>query len=79
MVQSIIDIGENEDRVINIVKARFGLKNKSQAIALIAKTYEDSFLEPELKPSYIVKLGTIKREKGIKFNGIEELRQITGG
>ncbi len=79
MVQSIIDIGENEDRVINIVKARFGLKNKSQAIALITKTYEDSFLEPELKPSYVVKLNAIKKEKGIKFKGIEELRQITGG
>ena len=79
MVQSIIDIGENEDRVINIVKAKFGLKNKSQAIALMAKTYEDSFLEPELKPEYIVKLGNIRKEKGIKFKSIEELRRLTGG
>ena len=79
MVQSIIDLSENEDRVINIVKARFGLKNKSQAIALITKTYEDSFLEPELRPSYIGKLNAIKREKGIKFKDIKELRQITGG
>ena len=79
MVQSIIDLGENEDRVINIVKAQFGLKNKSQAIALIAKTYEESFLDPELKPSYMVKLSAIKREKGIKFRDIEELRNITGG
>ncbi len=78
MVQSIIDISENEDRVINIVKAKFGLKNKSQAIALIAKTYEDSFLEPELKPSYLLKLDAIKRERGIKFKNIEELRKMTG-
>lgn len=79
MVQSIIDISENEDRVINIVKAKFGLKNKSQAIALIAKTYEESFLEHELKPAYIVKLENIRKEKGIKFKNINELRQLSGG
>ena len=45
MVQSIIDIGENEDRVLNIVKAKYGLKNKSQAVAFIASKYEDAFLE----------------------------------
>ena len=56
MVQSIIDIGEKEDRILNIVKAKYGLKNKSQAIAVLAKVYEDSFLEPELRPEYIEKL-----------------------
>lgn len=79
MVQSIIDIEENEDRIINIVKAKFGLKNKSQAIALIANTYEQSFLEPELKPEYLDKLNLIRKEPGIKFSSIQELRRITGG
>lgn len=79
MVQSIIDLNENEDRILNIVKAKYGLKNKSQAIATIAKIYEDSFLEPELRPEYIEKLQIIRKEKGIKFRNIEELRNITGG
>ena len=77
MVQSIIDINENEDRILNIVKAKFGLKNKSEAVALIAKTYEDSFLEPELKPEYIEKLDKIRKGEYIKFSSIEELRKIT--
>ncbi|PIN94940.1 antitoxin, partial [Candidatus Pacearchaeota archaeon CG10_big_fil_rev_8_21_14_0_10_30_48] len=50
MVQSIIDINEDEDRILNIVKAKYGLKNKSQAVAFITRKYGDSFLEPELKP-----------------------------
>jgi len=79
MVQSIIDLSEHEDRILNIVKAKYGLKNKSQAIATIAKIYEDSFLEPELRPEYIEKLQIIRKEKGIKFRNIEELRNITGG
>lgn len=77
MVQNIIQIGEREDRILNIVKAKFGLKNKSEAVALIATTYEDSFLEPELRPEYIEKLKKIRKGKYIKFNSIDELRKAT--
>ncbi len=77
MVQNIIDLGENEDRILNIVKAKHGLKNKSQAIAMLAKVYEDSFLEPELRPKYIDKLKKIEKEGyGKTFKSIEELRRI---
>ena len=79
MVQNVIDMDENEDRILNIVKAKYGLKNKSQAVAMLTKIYEESFLEPELRPEYIEKLNRIKREKGIKFRNIEELRKMTGG
>jgi len=75
MVQSIIDINEYEDRILNIVKAKYGLKNKSQAIALILKAYHDSFLEPELRPEYLEKLSWIKKEEGIVFKSVDELRK----
>lgn len=75
MVQSIIDVGEKEDRILNIVKAKYGLKNKSEAVALIAKIYEESFLEPELRPEFLVKLKKIKSQKGISFESIEDLRR----
>lgn len=76
MVQNIIEIGEREDRILNIVKAKFGLKNKSEAVAFIAQTYEDSFLEPELKPEYLEKLQKIRKEGyGEAFKSITELRK----
>jgi len=75
MVQSIIDIGENEDRVLNIVKAKYGLKNKSQAVAFIANKYEDAFLEPELNPEFIVKINEIKKKRGLRFNSVSDLRK----
>ncbi|MFA5070993.1 MAG: antitoxin [Candidatus Pacearchaeota archaeon] len=79
MVQSIIDLGENEDRILNIVKAKFGLKNKSQAVAMVTKVYGESFLEFELRPEYLEKLMKIDKEKGIPFKNIQELRkQIEG-
>jgi len=77
MVQSIIDMGENEDRILNIVKAKFGLKNKSEAVALMVKIYSESFLEPELKPEYLNKLEKIRKGKYIKYNSIEDLRKAT--
>lgn len=76
MVQNVIKIGEREDRIINIVKARYGLKTKSEAIAIITKIYEEYFLEPELKPEYIKKLNKIDKEGyGETFSSIEELRK----
>jgi hypothetical protein len=76
MVQNILNIGEREDRILNIVKAKFGLKNKSEAVALLVKTYEDNFLEPELRPEYIKKLAKIRKEGyGETFSSIGQLRK----
>lgn len=77
MVQNVINIGEREDRVLNIVKAKYGLKTKSEAVALITKVYEESFLEPEFKPEYIDKLDKIRKGKYIEFNSIKDLVKAT--
>ena len=78
MVQSIINISDEKERVLNIVKAQQGFKNKNQAIEFILEIYSDSFLEPELRPEFFEKLKTISQEKGIAFNNIDELRKLTG-
>ncbi|MBU0957621.1 MAG: DUF2683 family protein [Nanoarchaeota archaeon] len=75
MIQSIIQLDDEEDRILNIVKAKFGLKNKSQAISLVAKIYADSFLEPELRPEFLEKIHKIKQQTGIRFSDVDELRQ----
>ncbi|MBU0760285.1 MAG: DUF2683 family protein [Nanoarchaeota archaeon] len=77
MVQNIFDIGERENRVINIVKAQHGLKTKSEAVAVIAQAYEDTFLEPQLRSGYLKKLDKIRKGKYKKFSSIEELRKAT--
>lgn len=79
MVMNIINLEEKEDRVLNIIKARYGLKNKSDAVALVVKIYTESFLEPELRPDYVKKIEKLKKEKGIPFKTIKELRKIVEG
>ena len=75
MVQAIIDIEDNTNRVLNIVKAKFGLKDKSEAINTMAKQYEESILEPELRPEYIEKAKKIMRQKKIHVGTVANLRK----
>ena len=75
MLQAIINLNEREDRVLNIVKGKYGLKNKSEAVNLVIGKFEEEFLEPELRPEYKEKLLKIDKGKFKKFSGIEELRK----
>jgi hypothetical protein len=75
MVQAIINIDNRTNRVLNIVKAKFDLKDKSEAIDVMAQQYEDTILEPQLRPEYIEKLKVIKKKKGRRFKSIGELRK----
>jgi hypothetical protein len=75
MVQAIINIEDETNRVLNIVKAKFGLKDKSEAINVMAGQYEQELLEPQLRPEYVEKLKGIKKEKGIRFKSVNELRK----
>ena len=77
MVQAIISIDERTNRILNILKAKYGLKDKSQAIDLMAQHYEQEILEPELRPEYVAKLKKIRKGKYTKFDSIEELRKMT--
>lgn len=75
MVQAIVKLGENEDRLLTIVKGKFGLKNKSEAVNFVIDKYGEELLEPELRPEYVEKLGRIKKRQGISFKGVDELRK----
>ena len=76
MVQAMIDISKNTNQVLNIVKARFNLKDKSEAIEKVVLDYGESILEPELRPEFIQKINRIEKEGKFKtFESIEELRR----
>jgi hypothetical protein len=77
MVQAMINISKQANQMLNIVKARYNLKDKSQAIEKLALSSSEAILEPELRPEYIVKLKKIRKGKYTKFNSIEELRKAT--
>ena len=75
MVKAIINIEDQTNRILNIVKAKFGLKDKSEAIDTIAKQYQDSILEPELRPEYIENARKIMKNKKIHVGNTDNLRK----
>ena len=75
MVQAVINIPDETNRVLNIVKAKYGLKDKSQAIKIIVDNYQANFLEPELRPEFVKKIKSIEREKFSKYTSIEDLEK----
>jgi hypothetical protein len=75
MVQAIINITDRSNRIINIIKAKYGLNDKSEAIDLMAEQYENELLEPELRPEYIGKAAKIQKQKLIKVGSADKLRK----
>ncbi len=72
MVQAIININEHANRILNIVKAKFGLKDKSEAIDMMAEQYEEEILEPELRPEYKIKLAKVMKGKHLSREQFEK-------
>lgn len=72
MVQAVITIDENTNRVLNIVKAKFGLRDKSEAINLVVNEYEQTALEPELRPAYKATLMKIVSGKHLSREEFEK-------
>ncbi|MBU2616713.1 MAG: DUF2683 family protein [Nanoarchaeota archaeon] len=68
MVTALISLDENSNRILNIVKARFGLKDKGEAIDFIIKKYSEDENEPELKSDFIEKIKKIENQKSIPVN-----------
>ena len=76
MVKNVIDLGERENRVINVVKAKFGLKDKSQALSLIIKRYEECELEPQLRPEFVEEVQRVA--KSGKFVEVKDFAEEYG-
>ena len=72
MVQALIEIDENTNRVLNIVKAKYSLKDKSEAVEFIVKEYVEQEDEPELKPEFVEKIKAIEKQKSIRVKDFAE-------
>ena len=72
MVQAMINIDERINRILNIVKAKYDLRDKSEAINFVVKEYEENSLEPELRPEYRKKLLNIIKGKHLSRKEFEK-------
>ena len=56
MVLARLSMDEYTNRVLNVIKARFGLKDKSEALNRFAEIYGDDVVEKEANDKYIKKI-----------------------
>ena len=68
MVNALIKLDENTNRVLNVVKAKYGFKDKGEAVEFIVERYIEIEDEPELKPEFIEKIREIEKQKNIKVD-----------
>ena len=67
MVQAMINISKQTNQILNIVKARHNLKDKSDAIERVVLDYGKNMLEPELRPEFIEKMRKRQSEPTVKI------------
>ncbi|MGK0209325.1 MAG: hypothetical protein ACI83O_000598 [Patescibacteria group bacterium] len=75
MVQALITLNDETNRVLNIVKAQHSLRDKGAAIEFIVNRFTTSE-EPELREDFIVKMKGIEKEKVIPLSSIDDLQRL---
>jgi len=77
MTQTLVKLTKKEDMVVNLVKAKFGLKNKNDAIRQIIVDYEAQLLDEKLK-SKGKDLKTSLNPEGHKLEPLDKFEKNLG-
>ena len=72
MVQAMIKISKEANQILNIVKAKHNLIDKSKAIEKVVLKYGEEMLEPELRPEFIEKMKERQKEPTVKINNFKK-------
>ena len=75
MVKALVRIDENTNRVLNVVKAKYGLNDKGEAIDFVVASYIEHENEPELRPEFIEKAKKIMKQKKIHVGTIKDFKK----
>ena len=70
MVKALITLDEKSNRVLNIIKAKLGHRNKSETIEWLIDRYESELLEPELRPEFVKRMERRAREPTVEVDDL---------
>jgi hypothetical protein len=72
MVKAIIDITNHTNHILNIVKAKYGLNDKSEVIDFVTTRYEEEIMDPELRPEFVEKIKKIQKGKFVRVKDFKK-------
>jgi len=82
LISARIELDDYTNKVLAVLKAKYGLKDKSEAIKKFAELYGDEIVEKDAKEEYIKKMIEITdrhiKKYGYKSMSIEELDTLCG-
>jgi hypothetical protein len=82
MVYARVELDDYTNRVLNVIKGKYGLKDKSEAINKMADMYGDELVEKEASDDYIRGMDKIYDEHikkyGYRSMTLEELDKLCG-
>jgi hypothetical protein len=76
MPKAMVQISDKANRILNILKAKYALKDKSQAINKMAEEFGEVLLEPQLRPEYVKKLKKIEEEGTVSEEEFERMLKV---
>ena len=62
MVDARVELSRYSSKVLSVVKAKYELKDKSQALNKFIETYGPNEVEPEVKEEYVKKILKIEED-----------------
>lgn len=82
MISARVDLKPYSNKVLNVVKAKYDLRDKSEALNKFIELYGGEEVEPEVRGDYLEKLDKIEKEHfkkyGYKKMGRAELDKLFG-
>ena len=82
MTQARIELDEYTSRVLDVVKGKHGLKNRSEALQRLAREHGDAYLAPQPNEDVLRELDAIygdhKRHHEKRKMSEKELREVLG-
>lgn len=83
MVSFRAELNDYTNRVLGVVKEKYGLKNRSSALNLFAEMYGEDFVEPEIRDEFVEEVinrveGHLKKYPKRKPMTMKELDELCG-
>ena len=78
MVQALLNLSENANRVLNMIKAKYDFKDKSEAVEFVIEEFIEQEGEPELRPEWIEKMKKVRKQPAVKVGTLEKFRKRYG-
>ncbi len=73
MASGIVSFNDHTNRLLNMIKAKFDLKNKSDAVNFVIEKYGNEALEEEVRPEYIEKIRKLMKQPAKKYSSLAEM------